>query len=70
MPTLRRAALVTIGGYLLTAGTPFASFYAMPKLLVASSAAQTSQDILASPGLFVAAILAMLLNFVGDIVSA
>jgi hypothetical protein len=70
MTTLRRAALVTIAGDVLASGTPFASFYALPKLLDATSAAQTSQNILASPGLLVAALLVMLLNFVGDILSA
>jgi hypothetical protein len=33
-PTLRQGALVTIVGYLLTFGTPFASFSALPKLIV------------------------------------
>jgi hypothetical protein len=68
--TLRRAALATLVGYLLSFGTPFASFYALPKLFVATSAAQTSQNILANPGLFAAAIFAMLLNFVGDVLAA
>ena len=69
-PTLRQAALVTIAGYALTFGTPFASFHALPKLYVEGSAAQTSQNILANHGLFVAAIFAMLANFVGDVLAA
>jgi len=35
-----------------------------------NSAAQTSQNILANQGLFVAAIFAMLLNFIGDVLAA
>jgi Domain of unknown function (DUF4386) len=69
-PTLRQGALVTILGYLLSFGTPFASFYALPRLLVATSAAGTSENLRAHPGLFAAAIFAMLGNFVGDVLSA
>jgi hypothetical protein len=69
-PTFRQAALATIVGYVLSFGTGFASFHAIPKLLAASSAAQTTQNILASPGLFAGAIFAMLSNFVGDILAA
>ena len=69
-PTLRQAALITVAGYLLGFGVPFASFSVLPKIFVATSAAQTSQNILANQGLFVAAVLSLLLAFVGDIVAA
>jgi hypothetical protein len=69
-PTLRRAALAIIGGYLLSFGTGFASFTAVPKLLVEESASRTGQNIAAHPGLLSAAIVAMLLNFVGDVLGA
>jgi len=64
-PTLRQAALITVAGYLLGTGVPFASFSVLPKIFVATNAAQTSQNILANQSLFVAAIFAMLLNFIG-----
>lgn len=51
-PTLRQGALVSIVGYVLMFGTAFATFGAIPKLLDPSSAAQTSQNILAHQGLF------------------
>ena len=69
-PTLRQAALITVAGYLLGFGVPFASFSVLPKLFVATSAAQTSLNIFANQGLFAATIVAMLLNFIGDIVAA
>jgi Domain of unknown function (DUF4386) len=51
-------------------GTGFATFGALPRLLDASSAMQTSQNILAHQGLFSAAIISMLVNFVGDVLAA
>ena len=69
-PNLRQAALITVVGYLLGFGVPFVSFYVLPKIFVVNSAAQTSQNILANQGLFVAAIFAMLLNFIGDVLAA
>jgi hypothetical protein len=69
-PTLRTAALATIVGYLLSFGTPFASFSVLPKVFAPNSAAQTSQNVAANERLFVAAIFAMLLNFVGDVLGA
>jgi hypothetical protein len=69
-PTLRQAVVATIVGYLLSFGTPFATFNAIPKIYVAADAAQTTQNLLANQGLLGAAIFAMLLNFVGDIVGA
>jgi hypothetical protein len=69
-PTLRQGVLVAILGYLLMFGTAFATFSALPRLLDPSSAAQTSQNILAHQGLFSAAIIAMLVNFVGDVLAA
>jgi hypothetical protein len=69
-PTLRQGAVVALAGYLLSFGTPFASFHALPALLDAGSAEQTGRNVAAHPGLLSAAIVAMLLNFVGDILSA
>jgi hypothetical protein len=51
-------------------GTAFATFSAIPRLLDPSSATQTSENILAHQGLFSAAIVAMLVNFVGDVLAA
>ena len=69
-PRLRQAAIITIVGNVMAWGVPFASFYVLPKLFVADDAAKTSENILAHQGLFVAAIFAFLINFVGDVVSA
>jgi hypothetical protein len=69
-PTLRQAAVATIVGYVMSWGVPFASFRILPKLFVADSAARTTQNLVANHGLFVAAIYAFLINFVGDVVAA
>lgn len=69
-PKLRHAAIITLIGYVLGWGVPFASFQVLPKLFVAKDAAQTSLNIVAHQGLFGAAIIAFLLNFMGDTVSA
>ena len=69
-PTLRQGALVAIAGYLLSFGTPYASFHALPELIAPGDAARTSENIVAHPGLLSAAIFLMLLNFVGDILAA
>jgi hypothetical protein len=69
-PKLRHAAVITVVGYVLGWGVPFASFDILPKLFAAKDAAQTSQNIVAHQGLFVAAIFAFLLNFIGDVVAA
>jgi hypothetical protein len=69
-PTLRQAAMVTVAGYLMGSGVPFASFSLLPKLFVAASAVQTRQNIVAHPGQLVAVIFALLFNFIGDVVAA
>jgi hypothetical protein len=69
-PPLRHAAIITVIGYVLGWGVPFASFSILPKLFVADDAARTSQNIVANQGLLVAAIFAFLLNFIGDVVAA
>jgi hypothetical protein len=69
-PTLRQAAIITVFGYLLGLGVGFASFSVLPRLFDTGSAAQTSQNILANQGLFVAAMFAFLLVFLGDVVAA
>ena len=69
-PRLRHAAIITVIGYVMSFGVPFASFSILPKLFVADDAAKTSQNILAHQGLFVAVIFAFLVNFIGDVVAA
>ena len=69
-PRLRHAAIITVIGYVMGWGVPFASFYVVPKLFVADNALKTSQNIVANQGLFVAAIFAFLINFIGDVVAA
>jgi hypothetical protein len=68
--SLRHAAIITVVGYAMSWGVPYASFSALPSLFVADSAARTSQNIVEHPGLFVAVIFAFLINFIGDIVAA
>jgi len=67
---LRHAAIITVIGYVMGWGVPFASFSILPKLFIADDAVKTSQNILANQGLFVAAIFAFLINFIGDVVAA
>lgn len=69
-PPLRHAAIITVIGYVLGWGVPFASFSILPRLFVADDAATTTQNLAANHGLFVVAIFAFLLNFIGDIVAA
>jgi uncharacterized protein DUF4386 len=69
-PSLRQAAIITLIGYLLGSAVPFISFSALPSLLAPSSAAQTTQNVLAHQGLFVFCIFGMLVNFIGDVVAA
>jgi hypothetical protein len=69
-PRLRHAAMITLIGYVMGWGVPFASFSILPKLFVADNAARTFQNIAANQGLFAAAIFAFLINFVGDVVAA
>lgn len=69
-PRLKHAAIITIIGYLMSWGVPFADFSILPKLYAADDAAKTSQNIAANHGLFVAVIFAFLINFIGDVVAA
>ena len=69
-PRLRDAALITVIGYVMSWGVPFASFNILPKLYVADDAARTTQNIVANQSLFVVAIFAFLINFIGDVVAA
>jgi hypothetical protein len=69
-PRLKHAAMITVVGYLMSWGVPYASFGALPRLLSAQSSAATSQNILAHRGQFVFVIFAFLTNFIGDIVAA
>jgi hypothetical protein len=67
---LRQAAIITVIGYVMSFGVPFASFSILPKLFVVDDAARTTQNLVANHGLFVAVIFAFLVNFVGDVVAA
>jgi hypothetical protein len=69
-PRLRHAALVAAVGYVMTFGVPYATLSILPRLVVANDAAKTSQNITAHQGLFVAAIFAFLICFIGDLLSA
>ena len=69
-PKLRHAAIITVIGYVMGWGVPYADFGALPKLFVADNAAKTAQNIAANHGLFVAVIFAFLINFIGDVVAA
>jgi len=69
-PTLRQAAIITIIGYVTSWGVPYADFRILPSLFAADSAAKTVQNIAAHQGLFVAAIFAFLINFIGDVIAA
>ena len=68
--TLRRAALITVIGYAMTWGVPFAEFRILPGIVVADDAAKTAQNVIAHHGGFVFAIFAYLVNFIGDLVTA
>ena len=69
-PRLRHAAIITIAGYVMGWGVPFAEFRILPKLVVANSAAETAHNLAAHHGLFLVAIFAYYVNFFGDIVAA
>lgn len=69
-PRLRHAAIVTVIGYVSGWGVPWASFAALPRLVVANDAAQTTRNIVAHQGEFVAVIFIFLSNFIGDILAA
>lgn len=68
--TLRRAAWVTVVGYAMTSGVPFAEFKILPAILVVDDAARTAQNATAHHAAFVVAVFAYLANFIGDIVAA
>ena len=67
--TLRQAALVAGFAYLLNP-VSYAEFSVYPKLVVASNADQTVQNISAHLGLFAAAILCYIISFIGDVIIA
>lgn len=67
--TLRQAALIAGFGYLLGPVT-YAEFSIYPKLVIPTSIEQTMQNIAAHQGLFAAAILCYLIEFIEDIVIA
>jgi hypothetical protein len=68
-PTLRQAALVAGVGYVLTLGTAVSEMGLLPRMVVEGDAAQTTENILAHPGTFHAAVLLLLVNFVGDLLA-
>jgi len=67
--TLRQAALVAGFAYLLNP-VSYAEFSIYPKLVVASNADQTAQNISAHLGLFAAAIVCYIISFIGDVIIA
>lgn len=67
--TLRQAALIAGFAYLLGPVT-YAEFTIWPKLLVAGNIEQTVQNLVLHRGLFVAAILCYLVEFIEDVVIA
>jgi hypothetical protein len=67
--TLRQAALIAGFGYLLGPVT-YAEFSIYPKLVIPTNIDQTVQNIAAHHGLFAAAILCYLIEFIEDIVIA
>lgn len=67
--TLRQAALVAGFGYLL-GPVSYAEFSIYPKLVIPTNIEQTVQNIAGHPGLFAAAILCYLIEFIEDIVIA
>ena len=67
--TLRQAALIAGFGYLLGPVT-YAEFSIYPKLVIPTNIEQTVQNIAAHQGLFAAAILCYLVEFIEDIVIA
>jgi hypothetical protein len=67
--TLRQAAIIVALAYLLDP-VSYAEFSLYPKLVVAGNAAQTIHNIDAHGGMFAAAVLCYLINFLEDIVIA
>jgi len=65
--SLCQAAVIAGLGYLLNP-VSYAEYGLMPKLMIAGNAEQTALNITNHGGLFVAAILCYLINFVGDVV--
>lgn len=66
---LRQVALIAGLGYLIMP-VPFAEFYAFPKLVIPGNIEQTTQNIAAHSGLFVAAIFCYFITFISDVVIA
>ncbi|MGD0910404.1 MAG: DUF4386 domain-containing protein [Terracidiphilus sp.] len=66
---LRQAAVIAGLGYLLNP-VSYAEFALYPKLVIAGNIDQTVQNITNHGGLFVAAVLCYLVNFIGDVVIA
>jgi hypothetical protein len=69
--TIRQAGIVTaLVMATMTPVTPFAEYYAMPKLVVRGDAAATVHNLSVHPHLFFAAIAAYTLNYLADLVLA
>jgi Domain of unknown function (DUF4386) len=67
--SLRQAAVIAGLGYLLNP-VSYAEFSLYPKLVIAGNIDRTVQNITNHGGLFIAAILCYLVNFIGDVVIA
>src|SRR5947209_16407958 len=69
--TIRQAAIIAASSLLvMSVASPVAFFNIFPKLVVRTNIDQTSQNITAHRGLFVAGMLCYLITFIADIVAA
>jgi hypothetical protein len=69
--TLPQAALIAgVGLLVMTVTAPVAEFYVYPKLIVPGSIDQTSRNIQANQGLFLAGVLCYLIAFICDVLVA
>lgn len=68
--SLSKAALLAGIGYVMMMGTPFAEFYAMPKLTIAGNGATILKSLIAQRYFLRMAITGYVVNFAGDILAA
>ncbi|MFD2934349.1 DUF4386 domain-containing protein [Spirosoma flavum] len=67
MPLATVALIAGISLLIMVIAAPFAELFVLPKLVVAQNPAQTAKNIMANQPLFVAAIGAYLITFIGDL---
>ncbi len=68
--SLGKAALLAGIGYIMMMGTPFAEFYAMPKLIVTGNGATILKSLIDQRFFLRVAITGYVINFAGDILAA